>query len=857
MTLDQFMQRFEKRTKTANGFMVRCPGHEDKEASLSVGQGKDGAILLKCHAGCETSAICATMGLTLKDLFAEPLPKPVSLGYANEKREIVKTYSYTDALGRELFQVVRMVPKTFRQKHSDGKGGWIWSMENVERVLYRLPEVLAAKEVWVCFSPDTELLTPMGWVKIEDRPKIVAQYQPVGAEVSFVEPTDRQVFNFDGSAILFENSFCNLLVTPDHRMLVNRGGLNRLSVIKASEVMGQHRIPTAGIMQGDVAISVNQARLIAAFQADGMITNRHRNKIGDPSAWHHPAWNLKKERKKARLRKLLTDCQVEWQESSYRSCPEWTLFTVQRKEMEWVLHWLDDDAFLWSTLNWPLDARIGFLEELGHWDGDFSGRRGVRFFTSSEQSANVVCAVAACSGWSVGMRVQRRTYRKCMPEYIVNLVRNTRWRQGMHGKNPKPIPYSGPVHCVTVPSGFLIVRRNGKVCVAGNCEGERDVDSLVALGFCATCNVGGAGKWLDGYTESLAGKDVILCGDNDEPGRKHIEMVFDSLAPRAKTVRIIKLPSSFKDVTDFIYPFVTTDAATKELKELAAAAIPHMGGIKMPVYSMAEIEPRYREQVLNSDAVKLDLSKWLPSLRRVRPLVAGELALFIGNTGAGKTALLQNIAVNAKHLRTVMFEMELPEELLFERFVALKKRITCREVEDSYRVSEEGADAMNIQFPNLCICTEPKQTLESLEAIINRAELKMGGKPSLVLIDYVQLMQAKGSRYEKTSDVAEGLKIIAKSTKTIIVVASQVARPSIDTPKIGLHSGKDSGSLENSAGLVIGAWRDSTDESAMHVKVLKATKGGAGTELVCNFDGARMTITERINDPTDMFTKRP
>ena len=41
------------------------------------------------------------------------------------------------------------------------------------------------------------------------------------------------------------------------------------------------------------------------------------------------------------------------------------------------------------------------------------------------------------------------------------------------------------------------------------CEGEKDADNLTALGYVATCNVGGAGKWLDGYTESLKGKDVV------------------------------------------------------------------------------------------------------------------------------------------------------------------------------------------------------------------------------------------------------------------------------------------------------------------------------------------------------------
>ena len=62
----------------------------------------------------------------------------------NGKATIVATYDYTDASGELLFQVVRFDPKDFRQRRPDGAGGWIWKMQGVERVLYRLQGVLEA-----------------------------------------------------------------------------------------------------------------------------------------------------------------------------------------------------------------------------------------------------------------------------------------------------------------------------------------------------------------------------------------------------------------------------------------------------------------------------------------------------------------------------------------------------------------------------------------------------------------------------------------------------------------------------------------------------------------------------------------
>ena len=74
-------------------------------------------------------------------------------GSRPQDSDIVATYDYHDADGRLVYQVVRKVPKTFRQRRPDGNGGWIWNMDGVQRVPYRLPELLAAAShvpVFVC-----------------------------------------------------------------------------------------------------------------------------------------------------------------------------------------------------------------------------------------------------------------------------------------------------------------------------------------------------------------------------------------------------------------------------------------------------------------------------------------------------------------------------------------------------------------------------------------------------------------------------------------------------------------------------------------------------------------------------------
>jgi 5S rRNA maturation endonuclease (ribonuclease M5) len=90
-------------------------------------------------------------------------------------------------------------------------------------------------------------------------------------------------------------------------------------------------------------------------------------------------------------------------------------------------------------------------------------------------------------------------------------------------------------------------------------EGEKDADNLTALGFVATTNPMGAGKWRKEYNESLAGRHVVIIPDNDAPGRKHAGTVADSLNTVAASVKTVALPDSVKDVSDFIA--ARTDAA--------------------------------------------------------------------------------------------------------------------------------------------------------------------------------------------------------------------------------------------------------------------------------------------------------
>ena len=124
-----------------DSWMAQCPadGHDDRKPSLSVAQGDVGAVVC-CQVGCDTgTAVLPPLKLAFRDLFDQPGKAPSQIA-----RRVVAEYCYTDECGELLFVKVRYEPKDFALKRPDGRGGWIRRLGKTRRVLYRLPEIVAA-----------------------------------------------------------------------------------------------------------------------------------------------------------------------------------------------------------------------------------------------------------------------------------------------------------------------------------------------------------------------------------------------------------------------------------------------------------------------------------------------------------------------------------------------------------------------------------------------------------------------------------------------------------------------------------------------------------------------------------------
>lgn len=314
-----------------------------------------------------------------------------------------------------------------------------------------------------CYDSKTEILTERGWVpfpELVDGEKVAQFDKDRGGRVDFVIPSHVVHQRYVGDMIHLESDKLELLVTPNHRMLMQmRSG--RWEVREATEFVGDRKHWHAGYFAGGTrALTPTQIRWLVALQADG-----HVRKDG-----YGLEFSFAKRRKIDRFKALCDELGIKY---DLRDRPH------HNKMRFWI--WTRDvPAFAavmlphktWGPwlLECSAEALDALIDELFLWDGC---KRFNEYYSANRENHDWLQAVFALRGRRA--RVTRRedhgrvlytlgttTDHRAVPFSWTSNVRSTR------------TAYDGTVHCVTVPSGFVLVRRycerdrTYKVSVSGN-----------------------------------------------------------------------------------------------------------------------------------------------------------------------------------------------------------------------------------------------------------------------------------------------------------------------------------------------------------------------------------------------------
>ncbi len=174
------------------------------------------------------------------------------------------------------------------------------------------------------------------------------------------------------------------------------------------------------------------------------------------------------------------------------------------------------------------------------------------------------------------------------------------------------------------------------------CEGERDAETLRGFGLVATTSPHGAvtspSRWLPEHTEALAGADVVILQDNDEPGQTHARIVAEALRGHAKRRILPPFPGSKGfDVSAAVAAGLTGDAF---LAIVEATTTESQGSIP----GAAEDDGRPRAMT-----VREFLALEIPPLEHVvKPLLRDKgLSMIYASRSIGKTWVALSAALAA------------------------------------------------------------------------------------------------------------------------------------------------------------------------------------------------------------------
>ena len=239
----------------------------------------------------------------------------------------------------------------------------------------------------------------------------------------------------------------------------------------------------------------------------------------------------------------------------------------------------------------------------------------------------------------------------------------------------------------------------------------------------------------------------------------------------------------------------------------------------------------------------------------------GELNIFAGGSGAGKSLFLQNLAVNwtTTGLNVCYISFELSEQLTAMRLDAMMTNIPTKKVfpeidnvEMKVKMLAKKSGALQIKY------LPSGSTVLDIRTYLKELELKNKKKIDCILIDYLDLMMPKSKRispadlFIKDKYVSEELRNLVVEKQCVLATASQLNRASVE--EIEFDHSHISGGLSKiqTADNVIGIFtsRAMKERGRYQIQFMKTrSSSGVGQKVDLEFDVDSLRIRDLADDP--------
>ena len=238
----------------------------------------------------------------------------------------------------------------------------------------------------------------------------------------------------------------------------------------------------------------------------------------------------------------------------------------------------------------------------------------------------------------------------------------------------------------------------------------------------------------------------------------------------------------------------------------------------------------------------------------------GELNIFAGGSGSGKSLFMQNIALNwvLAGMNVVYVSLELSEELCSMRMDSMLTGYSTRDlfknmedVDLKLRMTSKKAGKLQVvQLPNGC-------NVNDLKAYLKEYQIQHGVTVDAMCVDYLDLMSPAGKKisasdlFIKDKYVSEELRNFAIEQNILFVTASQLNRASVDEVEFD-HSHISGGiSKINTADNVVGIFtsRAMRERGRAQIQFMKTrSSSGVGQKLDLAFNIESLRITDLDDD---------
>ena len=321
-----------------------------------------------------------------------------------------------------------------------------------------------------------------------------------------------------------------------------------------------------------------------------------------------------------------------------------------------------------------------------------------------------------------------------------------------------------------------------------------------------------------GYLDQVGGINYLTSTTNMIPTTSNVK-VYAEIVKKNSILR--KLISASNDIISMGYEASDNldDILNKAEKKIFDISQDRMSEDFKPISEVLTIVTAMIEDVYSkgSDLTGLDTG-FIDLNKKLGGFHKSDLILIAARPGMGKTAFALNLVANAairSKASVAVFSLEMSKEQLVQRLVSSQSNVALDSISKGKIADDEWkklTDAMTVlSSSKIYIDDTPGIKVSEIRSKCRKLKLEKG--LDMIMIDYLQLMEADGraeSRQQEVSKISRSLKILAKEMNCPVIALSQLSRNTESgkdhTPK--LSDLRDSGAIEQDADIVMFIYRD-------------------------------------------------